>query len=494
MKQCGVVKGFKATNQDMVCRGYQFKLNTEHVIDTMYVKPCNSGFHFCKNIVDVFNYYDYGCRIFHVTGYGLLSKEDDKTVSTHIEFTKEIDYKKYFKSKNENLRFCSLINGNADINQFINFFDDLIDSDITVSNFSDYAKTMLYRSIHVELFTKYKNYKNFKNYNRFLKLISNSQLIDHIQKETDLLIDFKIIDQSFDVNYLNKYNHDCISEYLKIELVKQGYDLQCLSTSFKYNLALLQYKGHNIDYYINKIYRNIMNYDYTSLNFRLEIKSIIQYCIKNNNETTENYLKQIFDLEYKDVYVEFAKNNLFFNEMLELYKDPNINNNKRNKLFIGLTTFIDKGMYHDELIKLEDPRIDKIILSNDNYVDLIASRDHYDCRNILIKHGYIDDIKKTNPNFNVALCMAKFGMDLDTLINHDHWEIRTSVANYGYGLSKLIDDKNLAVRLCVLIKCGQYKKMHGKIGEYVRYGDMYIPTEKANMYLDHIYKLIKSKN
>lgn len=50
------VKGYKAMNVDMTCRGYQFEIGkTFH--HKGKINPCVSGFHFCEKLEDVFMYY-----------------------------------------------------------------------------------------------------------------------------------------------------------------------------------------------------------------------------------------------------------------------------------------------------------------------------------------------------------------------------------------------------------------------------------------------------
>ena len=50
--------GFKAMDLDMTCRDFQFEAGKTYQIDNeMPLKLCSeSGFHFCLNFEDVFNY------------------------------------------------------------------------------------------------------------------------------------------------------------------------------------------------------------------------------------------------------------------------------------------------------------------------------------------------------------------------------------------------------------------------------------------------------
>lgn len=53
-----MIKGYKALNKDLTCRGFQFEIGKtyKHKGD---VQLCRSGFHFCLNLVDCFSYYKY---------------------------------------------------------------------------------------------------------------------------------------------------------------------------------------------------------------------------------------------------------------------------------------------------------------------------------------------------------------------------------------------------------------------------------------------------
>lgn len=71
------VKGYKGTDRDMKCRDYQFMFNYRHdMIDGAEIKLCESGFHFCPKIKDVFQYYEIGNgnRFFEVRA--LVRKKD----------------------------------------------------------------------------------------------------------------------------------------------------------------------------------------------------------------------------------------------------------------------------------------------------------------------------------------------------------------------------------------------------------------------------------
>lgn len=55
------VEGYKATDKDMKCRDYQYTLGEQHDMpEDAKIEECESGFHLCKNLNDVFGYYEIG--------------------------------------------------------------------------------------------------------------------------------------------------------------------------------------------------------------------------------------------------------------------------------------------------------------------------------------------------------------------------------------------------------------------------------------------------
>jgi hypothetical protein len=55
------VDGYKGTDANMCCNNYQYMLGHAHMMpEGSEIKLCESGFHFCKNLRNVFSYYDIG--------------------------------------------------------------------------------------------------------------------------------------------------------------------------------------------------------------------------------------------------------------------------------------------------------------------------------------------------------------------------------------------------------------------------------------------------
>ena len=72
------MKGYKAFNSDLTCRGFQFEIGKTYEYKG-YIEPCWSGFHFCKNFVDCYEYYDMSdeTRICEVEAVGNIKTDDE---------------------------------------------------------------------------------------------------------------------------------------------------------------------------------------------------------------------------------------------------------------------------------------------------------------------------------------------------------------------------------------------------------------------------------
>lgn len=110
------VEGYKGTDKNMCCRGYQYELNKEFVHDGK-VSVCSSGFHFCKHLSDVIkNYYNFdgNNKFFKVKALIPLadSKNDlDKYAAKKIIFIEEVSYeqlKRYIEEQ------CPLVKSEDD--------------------------------------------------------------------------------------------------------------------------------------------------------------------------------------------------------------------------------------------------------------------------------------------------------------------------------------------------------------------------------------------
>ena len=78
-----VIKGYKAFDKGLLCRGMQYELGKwfEHNGE---IAPCASGFHFCKSLGDVYSYYSFGSVVCEVESDGEVIDEGNKSVTNRI--------------------------------------------------------------------------------------------------------------------------------------------------------------------------------------------------------------------------------------------------------------------------------------------------------------------------------------------------------------------------------------------------------------------------
>lgn len=75
------IDGYKGTDKDMRCRDVQFELGKTFVIENgKEIKECENGYHLCRNLKDVFQYYDLsaGNRYFKVRALVRISDIEEQ--------------------------------------------------------------------------------------------------------------------------------------------------------------------------------------------------------------------------------------------------------------------------------------------------------------------------------------------------------------------------------------------------------------------------------
>lgn len=122
------VEGYKGTNRNMCCRDYQFELGKQFDMpEGSEIDLCHSGFHLCKKLCNVYNYYNIGDgnRFFKVKA--LVRKRDadnpmrsgasiwrnglngeDKLASKSIVFLEEISTEEIFDAYEHGTKDWSL--------------------------------------------------------------------------------------------------------------------------------------------------------------------------------------------------------------------------------------------------------------------------------------------------------------------------------------------------------------------------------------------------
>lgn len=91
------MKGYKVFNSDWTCRGFQYKVGETYKYEGE-ISVCEAGFHFCKKLVDCFNYYTFNpenkVAIVKATGE-VIEKSDcsnNKCVTNEIKIIKELSW------------------------------------------------------------------------------------------------------------------------------------------------------------------------------------------------------------------------------------------------------------------------------------------------------------------------------------------------------------------------------------------------------------------
>ena len=112
--------GYKATDKNMQCRGYQFTLGEWHELPPdSPLKICESGFHFCENPSGVWEYYNTtDVRVFEVEADCVEDQKPTpgaahKLVCRRIRFVREITPGGDSNTGNRNTGDRNTGNGNA---------------------------------------------------------------------------------------------------------------------------------------------------------------------------------------------------------------------------------------------------------------------------------------------------------------------------------------------------------------------------------------------
>ena len=83
------MKGYKAFDSDLTCRGMQYEVGKEYTHDGD-ISLCEQGFHFCEQLTDCYQYYNSKSRICEVEALGEVKTDDTKSVTDHIRIMREL--------------------------------------------------------------------------------------------------------------------------------------------------------------------------------------------------------------------------------------------------------------------------------------------------------------------------------------------------------------------------------------------------------------------
>ena len=101
------MKGYKGFDKDLKCKGFQYEVGKEFELDGE-IKICERGFHFCKELIDVMNFYDIknGNRFCEIEATGEITEDNEhkKYCTNKIKIIKEIPIEEVLKEVNSGYR------------------------------------------------------------------------------------------------------------------------------------------------------------------------------------------------------------------------------------------------------------------------------------------------------------------------------------------------------------------------------------------------------
>jgi len=85
-----MVKGFKGFDEDLTCRGFQYEIGKTYKHNGE-VELCRSGFHFCRKLKDVHNFYNLKTsRICEIEAKGKIDDDGVKSVCSRMRIVREV--------------------------------------------------------------------------------------------------------------------------------------------------------------------------------------------------------------------------------------------------------------------------------------------------------------------------------------------------------------------------------------------------------------------
>ena len=143
--------GYKAFNQDLTCRGFQYEIGKTYSIKGLPIL-CQKGFHFCENIADTYRYYPMSdnTRICKIEAIGEIVTENNiKYCTNKIKILEEItnDCERKGNTNSSNSGYWNSGNWNSGLfnseeNPKLKMFNNMSDWTINDWNNSDARRIM----------------------------------------------------------------------------------------------------------------------------------------------------------------------------------------------------------------------------------------------------------------------------------------------------------------------------------------------------------------
>ena len=111
------MKGYKAFEKDLTCRGFQYEVGKEYEMDES-PEPCERGFHFCETIANCYRFYlmEDDTRICEIEALGEIKTDDDvKFCTNKIRIVAEVTEEYIRKANNDKSSsgYCNSGNRNS---------------------------------------------------------------------------------------------------------------------------------------------------------------------------------------------------------------------------------------------------------------------------------------------------------------------------------------------------------------------------------------------
>ena len=89
------MKGYKVFNKDWTCRGFQYEVGKTYEMKE-YPVCCESGFHFCRKLIDCFHYYEFDSenKVAEIEATGAIDNDGDETkyCTNKIKIVRELTW------------------------------------------------------------------------------------------------------------------------------------------------------------------------------------------------------------------------------------------------------------------------------------------------------------------------------------------------------------------------------------------------------------------